>query len=114
VVLLSSVMQYLEDPAALLRKIISTGVAHIVIDRTPFFDAHQDLLTVQHVPPEIYSASYPCWIFSRSTLLRMLEPNYRLVADFTDSTDRWQGPGVKFDLAWFMFDRKNQDIPESC
>ena len=106
-VLLSSVMQYLENPVEILRMISSTGVPHIVIDRTPCFDAERDLLTVQRVPPEIYEASYPCWIFSRSSLLRALEPNYRLVAAFTDSASSWQGPGVKFDLAGFIFDRKN-------
>ena len=107
VVLLSSVMQYLEHPSEILRKISSAGVSHVVIDRTPCMDARRDLLTIQRVPAHIYKASYPCWIFSRPGMLRMLEPNYRLVAAFTDSAMPWQGPGVKFDLAGFMFDRKN-------
>jgi putative methyltransferase (TIGR04325 family) len=107
VLLLSSVMQYLEDPFGVLRKIMSTGVSHVVIDRTPFFDAEHDLLTVQRVPSVIYKASYPCWIFSRSSLLRAIEQKYRMVAAFKDSATPWQGPGVKFDLAGFMFDRQS-------
>lgn len=106
VLLLSSVMQYLENPFEVLRKILATGVSHVVIDRTPIFDAEHDLLTVQRVPAAIYKASYPCWIFSRASLLRNFEQNYRMVAAFTDSANLWQGPGVKFDLAGFMFDRK--------
>ena len=106
-VLLSSVMQYLENPHEILRKIISTGAPHLVIDRTPCFDTECDLLTVQRVPAEIYRASYPCWIFSRPSLLRTLEQEYRMVAAFKDSDNPWQGPGVKFDLAGFIFDRKN-------
>ena len=105
-VLLSSVIQYLENPMEILRKITSTGVSHIVIDRTPCFDAEYDLLTVQRVPSEIYKASYPCWIFSRPSLLQVLEKDYRMVAAFTDSASPWHGPGVKFDLAGFMLDRK--------
>lgn len=106
-VLLSSVMQYIENPVEILRKIISSGIPHVVIDRTPCFDAEEDLLTVQRVPPEIYDASYPCWIFSRPRLLRVLEQHYRTVVAFTDSASPWQGPGVNFDLAGFMFDRRN-------
>lgn len=104
VILLSSVLQYLERPDEIIRAVSAARMAHVVIDRTPFFDAEQDLLTVQRVPPEIYDASYPCWIFSRSRLLRALAPNYRLVSAFTNYSSPWQGPGVKFDLAGFMFD----------
>jgi putative methyltransferase (TIGR04325 family) len=107
VVLFSSVLQYLENPGEIIRKISDARVPHVVIDRTPCFDGERNLLTVQRVPPEIYEASYPCWIFSRPSLLRALEPNYRLVAAFTDSTGPMNGPGLKFDLGGFMFDRKN-------
>jgi len=106
-VLLSSVMQYIENPFETLRKITASGIPHIVIDRTPCFDQDQDLLTVQRVPPEIYEASYPCWIFSRTGLLRALQPRYRLVAAFSDPAGPLQGPGLKFDLGGFMFDLEN-------
>jgi len=104
IILLSSVLQYLESPDEIFREVSAARVPHVVIDRTPVFDAEHDLLTVQRVPPEIYSASYPCWIFSRSRLLRALAPNYELVSAFTNCSNPWQGPGVRFDLAGFMFD----------
>jgi len=112
-VLLSSVMQYIENPFDMLRKIIASGIPHIVIDRTPCFDQDQDLLTVQRVPPEIYEASYPCWIFSRTGLLRALQPRYRLVAAFSDPAGPLQGPGLKFDLGGFMFDLENSLVRDN-
>jgi len=107
VILLSSVLQYLESPDEIFREVSAARVPHVVIDRTPCFDRDQNLLTVQRVPPEIYEASYPCWIFSRTGLLRALQPRYRLVAAFSDPAGPLQGPGLKFDLGGFMFDLEN-------
>lgn len=106
VVLFSSVIQYLEDPFDVLRKVIAAGAPHVVIDRTPCADIDAHLLTVQKVPREIYEASYPCWIFSRSRLVSSMEEHYRVVAAFGDSTGPWQGPGRKFDLAGLILDRR--------
>jgi putative methyltransferase (TIGR04325 family) len=106
VVLFSSVLQYLEDPFDVLRKFVLAGVPQVVIDRTPCADADEHLLTVQKVPREIYKASYPCWIFSRSRFLSAMEEHYRVVAAFGDSTGRWQGPGRNFDLAGLILDRR--------
>jgi len=64
VVLCSSVLQYLEKPYDMLANLAHSGVPYILLDRTPFIARGKDRLTVQHVPPSIYSASYPAWFFS--------------------------------------------------
>ncbi|MGO7040437.1 TIGR04325 family methyltransferase [Rhizobium acaciae] len=64
VVLLSGVLQYLENPLEYLEGLLSTGVKFILIDRTP---AQFDVAAapfVQHVPAWIYSASYPVWFLN--------------------------------------------------
>jgi putative methyltransferase (TIGR04325 family) len=104
VALFSSVLQYLERPNDILEKINAAGVAHVVIDRTPCHAGERDLLAVQHVPAEIYRASYPCWIFSRSRLLRTMK-DFKVIASFEDANGPWQGPGTKFDLSGFILDR---------
>lgn len=83
VVLLSSVLQYLEDPQALLKQIADLRFKYVLIDRTPFIESDTDKLTIQSVPQNIYPASYPAWLFSRVKFeLLMNELEYQLVFEF--------------------------------
>jgi putative methyltransferase (TIGR04325 family) len=68
VLLVSSVLQYLEAPLAFATGLAGLGIPHLVIDRTPMTREAPTRLTVQHVPPSIYPASYPCWIFNEAEL----------------------------------------------
>ncbi|MBL8350021.1 MAG: methyltransferase, TIGR04325 family [Burkholderiaceae bacterium] len=81
--LLSSVLQYLEDPMQMLRDLLRLKPAAVVVDRTPLSEIDEHRLTVQHVPKAIYDASYPCWILSRRRLLQVLsEEGLRIVGQF--------------------------------
>lgn len=82
VVLFASVLQYLDDPHSIVESAIGSGAQYIIIDRTPFSDLSEDRLCVQHVPAEIYKASYPCRILSSSKLERLLDSQFELLADF--------------------------------
>jgi putative methyltransferase (TIGR04325 family) len=104
-VLLSSVLQYLPDPHAIARRIAASGARHVIIDRTPCSGLPRDVLTVQSVPPEIYPASYPCWILSRERLLAAFAPRLRLFAAFNDGSGTWQSDASAFDLAGFLLER---------
>lgn len=74
-VLLSSSLQYIEKPYDILDQIIKLNPKYIIIDKTPFLDSGKDLITVQKVPPHIYNASYPAWVFSYSDFLSFLKKN---------------------------------------
>jgi putative methyltransferase (TIGR04325 family) len=106
VLLLSSVLQYLPEPLALVRRLAHWGPAQVVLDRTPCSALSRDILTVQHVPAAIYRASYPCWIFSRERLLEVFHPRYAALASFTDGSGAWRAGAVSFELSGFLFDRK--------
>ena len=54
VVLLSSVLPYIERPYNLLKDIIKHNFQYIILDRTPVVEWESGLLTVQKVPKEIY------------------------------------------------------------
>ena len=82
VVLLSSVLQYLEKPLELLDKINSTGISFLIIDRTPFIKG-KDRITIQKVNPKIYRGSYPCWFFNESEFRKHLNYSYELIAEFS-------------------------------
>ena len=108
VVLLSSVLQYLREPYSLLAEIARSKAKHVVIDRTPCGLGGRDILAVQHVPAEIYPASYPCWIFSRQRLVSALSEHFTVLVSFSDGTGRWRTDVTEFELAGFTFDRKTE------
>ena len=72
VVLLSSVLQYFENPYKMIEKICSLNVKYIIIDRTPFNRNDQDKILVQKVPPSIYEASYPLHVLSEAKISNIL------------------------------------------
>lgn len=92
VVLLSSVLQYLEDPWALLDEIIAANIPYLIIDRHPCTLTHEQI-TVQVIPPFLYPASYPSWLFDCPRMLARLEEHYRLLTS-------WEGkdPPIR---GWF-------------
>lgn len=79
-IILSSVIEYLEQPYEFLKQ-IKNNFEHIIIDRTPFFEDN-DRIVVQKIPPRIYDASYPCWIFNYKKLLNFFNKDYEVMADF--------------------------------
>lgn len=82
VALLSSVLQYLPKPFDVLDQLINQKIKYIVLDRTPFSQLSHDFITVQYVPPRIYKASYPCWVFSQEAMLAYLEKEYDTLVVF--------------------------------
>lgn len=81
-ILLSSVIQYLEQPYAFLKTVKSLGFEFILFDRTSFIKKGGDRLTVQTVCPEIYRASYPCWFFDRKKFNSFFDDDYETIAEF--------------------------------
>ena len=81
VVLLSSVVQYLDDPHQFLRELAQIAPAYIIFDRTALIKSGKDRLTVQRVHPSIYEGSYPAWFFEREKLLGHFN-NYSCLAEF--------------------------------
>lgn len=81
VLLLASVLQYLEDPYAILDEIISKKIEYIMIDRTPVLLEGEDRITIQTVPKNIYEAKYPCRILNEKKLVNYLSAAYDLVYD---------------------------------
>ena len=83
-ILLSGVLQYLEQPYSVLMEIIERKIRYIIVDRTGFtLHNRKDRLTVQVVHPRIYRGSYPCWFFNEREFVRFfLDRGYILHYDF--------------------------------
>jgi len=105
VVVLSSVLQYLESPYTVLGQILGLSCGCVIIDRTPFWAGPTDRLCVQSVPPDIYPASYPSWIFSRPRFHSSLPKDWQPIVMF-DNPDRLAGP-VDFAYQGVIIVRQN-------
>jgi putative methyltransferase (TIGR04325 family) len=103
-VLLSSVLQYIEKPYELLEEIISKKPGFILIDRTPFING-ADRITVQKVNPAIYAGSYPCWFFNEEKFKSSIEKRYSLIAAF-DSLDK---ANIKSSFKGFLYRKIKND-----
>jgi putative methyltransferase (TIGR04325 family) len=104
VVILSGVLQYLEHPYDILYRLLRIPCNHIIIDKTPFWGGPTDRLCVQHVPPSIYPASYPSWIFSTRRFYSYLHESWEIVTEF-DDPDKLPGP-VDFAYRGMMITRR--------
>lgn len=83
VVLLSSVLPYLEKPWEILTQILELKISTIIIDLNFVIEGNIDRLTIQTVPPNIYSASYPAYFLSEKKLLKLFQDRgYELIAKF--------------------------------
>jgi putative methyltransferase (TIGR04325 family) len=82
-VILSGVLQYLEEPYQLLQSIHDLKIEFLILDRVPFYSKRgQDRITVQKVPPRIYKASYPAWFFNELKMTGFLSERYDLIEIF--------------------------------
>ncbi len=87
-VLLSSSLQYLDEPHHALEDLLKTEARVLVIDRTPMASVSTDIPCVQITPPHIYRASYPVWVFSQAHLESLLK-DWVIIARF---------PGIEPDM----------------
>jgi putative methyltransferase (TIGR04325 family) len=105
VILLSSVLPYLDKPYHWLDFLMSLDVPFIIFDKMPFLvSGEDDRLTVQKVPPSIYEASYPAWFFNEAKFMSALERKYDLVESF-EGDDKANIPSV---FKGFIFSLKNK------
>ena len=79
VLLLCSVLQYLERPYQLLEQIMDGDISYLFVERTPFSIGEVESVVVQKVPEKIYKASYPSWIFDYGKMIKLLSREFEPV-----------------------------------
>ena len=82
VLIVSSVIQYLEKPFEQIQKFSDTGFEYIIFDRTSFIESTNDKIAVQKVKPSIYEASFPIWFFNYEKFLQIFHSKYDIIAEF--------------------------------
>ncbi len=81
VLLLSSVIQYIEKPYEFIDSLLGESFDYILIDRTPMLLEGNDRITIQKVPKSIYEAKYPCWLLNENKVQKCFLNSYDLISD---------------------------------
>lgn len=81
VVLISSVLEVISQPMALLSRLKESSASYLLLDRTPMWSGDRDVLTVCIAAKQI-SGSYPCWLFSEQKLRDLLAADWELVGEW--------------------------------
>ncbi len=103
----SCAIHYMEKPYELIEKIIQFNIPHIIIDNTPFNYKGRDRLTVQKVPPAIYTASYPCWFLHYEKVKQAFGKKYTILSrHFNDDSIELDGRSIVYE--GFLMELKNQ------
>lgn len=83
VLLLSSVLQYLQHPFDVIESASKLNIKTIIIDRTTMSASSNDEVFVQQVPASINLASYPARVFSEASFIdRVAELGYSVFCRF--------------------------------
>jgi putative methyltransferase (TIGR04325 family) len=81
--IISSVLQYLENPYVWLDEIVKHKIRYLWIDRTPFSNRENDWILKQIVDPRVYKATYPAYILSLPKFKNYIHQHYTIKAEFT-------------------------------
>ena len=84
ILLISSTLQYIEEPYQLLDELIQAGAKYIIIENTAFNNKPYNRITIQKVPPQIYTASYPCWLLNYEEVKLSLSRRYTVLQEYTN------------------------------
>lgn len=110
VLLLSSVLQYVEKPYELLKTCLELPVEYIIFDRTAFLSSKTERITVQIVPEFIYKASYPAWFLNEQKFMGYFTEKFELLTTFESEISPRQALDKKTNAYWkgFIFKRIKQ------
>jgi len=84
VLILSSVLQYIEEPYLLIKYFLTFEFDTIIIDRTVFGNQNFSTISVQHIPNNIYNkTSIPSHLLSLTTLYSLINHKYDLIEEWS-------------------------------
>ncbi|MEO6304854.1 MAG: methyltransferase, TIGR04325 family [Bacteroidia bacterium] len=79
IILLSSVIQYIEKPFELIQQILKLKVKYLIFDRLALSNENKDILTIQSVSDNYYESKLCHWFFSEDHFVSLFKKNYELI-----------------------------------
>ncbi len=81
ILIVACALQYMEKPYDLIDKLTRFNIPYILIDNTPYNFERRDRITIQKVPPSIYTASYPCWFLNYEKVKQAFSNKYTMLSE---------------------------------
>jgi putative methyltransferase (TIGR04325 family) len=85
VLLASGVIHCLPSPHAVLDQLVRCGVPWMIFHNLPLHSDDSDYVMIQHVPPEIYAATYPVWFLNRRRFLDHFTNRYAVARAYASA-----------------------------
>ncbi|EKD55812.1 MAG: hypothetical protein ACD_59C00032G0007 [uncultured bacterium] len=82
VIVLSSVIQYIEKPYELLNNLVERNVKCVIVDRTPLLKTSKDRIVIQKIPSEIFGGCLPAWLLNEDNFVGAFSERYDLLEEF--------------------------------
>lgn len=105
--ILSAVIEYLEEPDRMLDKLLSYPWKYVLIDRSFYHPEDKETVSIQVVPPIIYDAQYPLWLRSISKQNCLFNKNgYSLISQWDSQFSLNYKPGkevINVPLKGFLY-----------
>ena len=79
--IIACALQYMEKPYELIDQLTRLNIPYIFIDNTPYNFERRDRITIQKVPPSIYTASYPCWFLDYDKVKQAFSNKYTMLSE---------------------------------
>lgn len=108
-IVLSSVLQYVENPESILEELIQLNAPVIIIDRTPVWNKKNDRIVIQYVPEAICKSTYPARVFSEGKFLNFFSEKYQMIESFLslDGKHELTNPEAEFEFKGFILAARN-------
>lgn len=102
VIILSSVIHYMEKPYDIIKRLLSKNADYIIVDRTPLLRGSAEKIVIQKISPEIAAISCPAWLLSRERFLASFSGAYDLFEEF----EGFEKINIECDFKGFIFKKK--------
>ena len=79
ILIISSVLQYIENYREILDDLIKLNPKYILILKTPLNNKPNNEIYIQKPAKHIYKSNYPSWVFSNDNVLKIIEKKYKLI-----------------------------------
>ena len=103
VLLLSSVINYLEYAYKWIDQFSALELPYIIVDRTSFVNQSEDLITVQSTSEKY---SYPCWFFNETKFIKRFKKHQKLADFITEEATKTINESDSVNWKGFIFKLK--------
>jgi len=99
VIILSSVIHYVEKPYEVLQRLIESGVRYFIVDRTPLIREKNERIVIQKINPDIVVGCYPVWLLNKDKFVGAFLKHYELIEEF----DSFETINIDCEFKGFIF-----------